>query len=116
MCSLRVRAGKTHSDAYVSHALERTHGPVQPGVLAGHSDFATTRSYVHPNLETGREAMERTRGAQGRPNSGHTGGNVAVPSEAEEVGNVMPNKDLKWYARGDSNTRPLAPEASALSS
>jgi integrase len=38
--------------------------------FAGHSDFATTRRYVHPNPETGREAMERAREAQGRHNSG----------------------------------------------
>ena len=44
--------------------------PYTLAYFAGHSDFATTRRYVHPNLETGREAMERARGAQGGHNLG----------------------------------------------
>ena len=40
--------------------------------LAGHSDFSTTRRYVHPQEHTVREAMERAREAQGRHNSGHS--------------------------------------------
>jgi integrase len=43
--------------------------PYTLAYFAGHSDFATTRRYVHPNLETGRKAMERAREAQG----GHSG-------------------------------------------
>jgi integrase len=37
--------------------------PYTLAYFAGHSDFATTRRYVHPNLEKGRKAMERARAA-----------------------------------------------------
>jgi integrase len=37
--------------------------PYTLAYFAGHSDFATTRRYVHPNLDKGREAMERARAA-----------------------------------------------------
>jgi integrase len=84
--------------------------------FAGHSDFGTTRRYVHPDLETGREAMERARGVQGGHSFGHTAKSAVVKSAVEEARNLMPDKGFEWYARGDSNTRPLAPEASALSS
>lgn len=40
--------------------------------LAGHSDFSTTRRYVHPQAHTVREAMERARKGQGGHNSGHS--------------------------------------------
>lgn len=46
--------------------------PYSLAYFAGHSDFATTRRYVHPNLETGRQAMERAQSAQGGHISGHT--------------------------------------------
>jgi integrase len=46
--------------------------PYTLAYLAGHSDFSTTRRYVHPQEHTVREAMERAREAQGRHNSGHT--------------------------------------------
>lgn len=38
--------------------------PYTLAYLAGHSDFSTTRRYVHPNLNTAREALERARLAQ----------------------------------------------------
>jgi len=90
--------------------------PYTLAYFAGHSDFATTRRYVHPNLETGREAMERARVAQGGHNSGHSDGPERSHETSANGCNGMNGKGLEWYARGDSNTRPLAPEASALSS
>jgi hypothetical protein len=42
------------------------------GYLAGHSDFSTTRRYVHPQVQTVKEAIERSR-------NGHAG---AKPSSA----------------------------------
>ena len=33
--------------------------PYTLAYFAGHSDFATTRRYVHPNLDTARATMER---------------------------------------------------------
>lgn len=35
--------------------------PYALAYYAGHSDFATTRRYVHPDMETGRAAIERAR-------------------------------------------------------
>ena len=42
--------------------------PYTLAYLAGHSDFAITKRYVHPQVQTVRDAMERARGGQ----SGHT--------------------------------------------
>ena len=39
--------------------------------LAGHSNMATTKRYVHPQLENTRLAIERARNAQGGHSSGH---------------------------------------------
>ena len=47
--------------------------PYTLGYLAGHSDFSTTRRYVHPQIQTVVEAMERARVAQGRHKTGHSG-------------------------------------------
>ena len=38
--------------------------PYTLAYLAGHSDFSTTRRYVHPNLEAGRAAMEKANSAR----------------------------------------------------
>jgi len=46
--------------------------PYTLAYLAGHSDFATTKRYVHPNLNTAREALERARQAQGGHKIGHS--------------------------------------------
>ncbi len=47
--------------------------PYTLAYLAGHSDFGTTKRYVHPNLNTAREALQRARDAQSRHKSGHSG-------------------------------------------
>jgi hypothetical protein len=39
--------------------------PYTLAYLAGHSDFSTTKRYVHPQADTIRAAMERARDAQG---------------------------------------------------
>jgi integrase len=46
--------------------------PYTLAYLAGHSDFGTTKRYVHPNLNTARETLERARKAQGGHKSGHS--------------------------------------------
>ncbi len=46
--------------------------PYTLAYFAGHRDFGTTRRYVHPDLESGRAAIERAAVAQGGHNSGHT--------------------------------------------
>ena len=89
--------------------------PYTLAYFAGHSDFATTRRYVHPNLETGREAMERARAAQGRHNSGHSDVTEGSDGTLAEGRKAINGKGLDWYARVDSNHRPFAPEANALS-
>jgi integrase len=57
--------------------------PYTLAYLAGHSDFGTTRRYVHPNLNTAREALERARMARGGHKSGHSAkiGGIALISE-----------------------------------
>ena len=56
--------------------------PFTLAYLAGHSDFSTTRRYVHPQAETIHAAMERARSARGRHNSGHSDENAAVSQKA----------------------------------
>ena len=90
--------------------------PYTLAYFAGHSDFATTRRYVHPDLETGRAAMERARAAQGGHNSGHSGAAESSDRRPATGHKVRNGKGLEWYARVDSNHRPFAPEANALSS
>ncbi len=45
--------------------------PYTLAYLAGHSDFATTRRYVHPRRQTVLDAMERALNAQGGHKIGH---------------------------------------------
>ena len=89
--------------------------PYTLAYFAGHSDFATTRRYVHPNLAIGREAMERARAAQGGHNSGHSGATKSSDQTPAKNRKARNGKGLDWYARVDSNHRPFAPEANALS-
>ena len=58
--------------------------PYTLAYLAGHRDFATTRRYVHPNLNTAREALERARVAQGGHKFGHTQ-EMAVSEKTEAL-------------------------------
>jgi integrase len=46
--------------------------PYTLAYLAGHSDFSTTKRYVHPQAHTVRAAMERSRKDQGGTKNGHT--------------------------------------------
>ncbi len=54
--------------------------PYSLAYLAGHSDFSTTRRYVHPQVQTIRDAIERARAGQGGHSSGH---NSVAPIEGE---------------------------------
>jgi integrase len=56
--------------------------PYTLAYLAGHSDFGTTKRYVHPNLNTAREALERARQAQGGHKSGHNAETGSQPEPA----------------------------------
>ncbi len=55
--------------------------PYTLAYLAGHSDFGTTKRYVHPNLNTAREALAKARSAQGGHKIGHSenGSGLAKP-------------------------------------
>ena len=53
--------------------------PYTLAYVAGHSDFGTTRRYVHPNLNTAREAIERARVVQDGHKSGHTAPKAPTP-------------------------------------
>ena len=60
--------------------------PYSLAYFAGHSSFVTTRRYVHPNLDTGRAAMERAQRAQeaqGRHKNGHSDETAVVPRESQ---------------------------------
>lgn len=46
--------------------------PYTLGYLAGHSDFSTTKRYVHPQVQTVLAAMERARAAQSGHKTGHS--------------------------------------------
>ena len=46
--------------------------PYTLAYLAGHSDFSTTKRYVHPQADTIRAAMERGRGAKGGHSFGYS--------------------------------------------
>ena len=46
--------------------------PFDLAYLAGHSDFSTTKRYVHPNVDALRATMERARSVQSGHNSGHS--------------------------------------------
>jgi integrase len=55
--------------------------PYTLAYLAGHSDFGTTKRYVHPEMETVRAAMKK---AQGGHKSGHSV-NSQLPDSFSEI-------------------------------
>jgi len=60
--------------------------PYSLAYFAGHSSFVTTRRYVHPNLDTGRAAMERAQRAQeaqGRHKNGHSDETAALGADSK---------------------------------
>ncbi len=70
-------AGIEHFVPYTCRhtCLTRWASVMDPYVLAyvaGHSDFATTRRYVHPRSETVLAAMQKAREVRGGHNSGHS--------------------------------------------
>jgi integrase len=56
--------------------------PYTLAYLAGHSDFGTTRRYVHPQAETVLAAMERAQGAEGGHKYGHTAEAMGLTGES----------------------------------
>jgi integrase len=92
-----------------------TMDPYTLAYLAGHSDFATTRRYVHPRRETVLDAIARAE----RDQTGHklsTSPTTSEKSEPPENVQVDENPGDKWRARRDSNPRPIGSKPIALSS
>ena len=79
--------------------------------VAGHSSVAISSRYVHPSEDAVLTAMSRLGGHK----IGHS-------LKSEEIGGPSEHPQLTdgqeeiWRARRDSNSRPIAPEAIALSS
>ena len=79
--------------------------------IAGHSSIGISSRYVHPSHEAVSDAMSRL--------SGHNIRHIDAAAknfEAENAMEVVEAKEKGWCARRDSNSRPNAPEAFALSS
>ena len=85
--------------------------PYTLAYLAGHSDFSTTRRYVHPQTDTIRKAIERARKARGGHKIGHSDEKSVQTRAAPEPTKELKGFDLKWSGREDSNLRPPGPEA-----
>ena len=79
--------------------------------IAGHSSIAISSRYVHPSEDVVLNAMERMSGHK----IGHSR-NIAGVLPAAIPLQVVEGKGEGWCARRDSNSRPNAPEAFALSS
>ena len=78
--------------------------------IAGHSSVAISSRYVHPS----EDAVLAAFSSLGGHNSGHSEKSAAlamVPKKSQ----VIDEQGRIWCARRDSNSRPIAPEAIALS-
>jgi hypothetical protein len=78
--------------------------------IAGHCSIAISKRYDHPSEGAVPNAMANL--------SGHNFGHITrIPevSSLSEVSEVTAVKEEIWCARRDSNSRPIAPEAIALS-
>jgi integrase len=93
--------------------------PCTLAYLAGHSDFGTTKRYVHPNLNTARAALERARRtewAQIRAQSGigqisaHMTGRINLgdnPSVSECSGDLRPELLISGHPRREMRPLPF---------
>jgi integrase len=78
--------------------------------IAGHSSIAISSRYVHPSEDAVLNAMANL----GGHNFGHSP-EILKLSPTSEISEVSEGKEENWCARRDSNSRPIAPEAIALS-
>ena len=79
--------------------------------IAGHSSIAISSRYVHPSENAVQNAMSRM--------SGHKIGHIGKENGSSErvvERQLFEIQEENWCARRDSNSRPVAPEATALSS
>ncbi len=88
--------------------------PYTLAYLAGHSDFSTTKRYVHPQEETVLAAMERVHEARGIHSFDHSGQNDAHERRARDGSKILDLNGKAWSGRVDSNHRPPGPEPGAL--
>ncbi len=79
--------------------------------IAGHSSIAISSRYVHPSDDAVLSALSRL----GGHNSGHTGEMQELGDQSDRT-EPTETEEKNWRARRDSNSRPIAPEAIALSS
>jgi integrase len=79
--------------------------------IAGHSSIAISSRYVHPSEDAVLTAMSRLSGH----NSGHSPETRELQGKNEQT-ETAEKEGKNWRARRDSNSRPIAPEAIALSS
>jgi integrase len=79
--------------------------------IAGHSNISIGSRYVHPS----EAAMEKAFSHMAGHKIGHSTEKISEAVKNEEALNSVPNEVI-WCARRDSNSRPNAPEAFALSS
>ena len=79
--------------------------------VAGHSSVSISSRYVHPSEDAVFAAVSRL----GGHNSGHSE-NLAIQAAALKKPQATETGKEQWCARRDSNSRPVAPEATALSS
>src|SRR5215831_3834075 len=79
--------------------------------IAGHASVAISSRYVHPSDDAVLAAVSRL--------GGHNSEHKQMPKQLEAKGESVEVKEAEegyWRARRDSNSRPIAPEAIALSS
>ena len=79
--------------------------------IAGHSNITIGSRYVHPSAATMAKAFSQMSGHR----IGHSAEMIAKNTKDKSALNIETNEVL-WCARRDSNSRPNAPEAFALSS
>ena len=78
--------------------------------IAGHSSIAISSRYVHPSEDAVLAAFSRL----GGHNSGHSPEIAKMPPDPRAQKCLNYRRKI-WCARRDSNSRPIAPEAIALS-
>jgi|SRR5215469_2430173 len=79
--------------------------------IAGHSSITISSRYVHPSEDAVLNAMTRL----GGHNFGHSQKSAEISVNPKQP-QLIEGKEEAWCARRDSNSRPNAPEAFALSS
>ncbi len=83
--------------------------------IAGHSSITISARYVHPSEDAVLNAMSRLTISSDGHKNGHSAEMKAL-EPGEKSRELIGAKGKEWCARRDSNSRPNAPEAFALSS